>query len=216
MLTEGAPYRRAFVLAGDAMTLPPLWIVRHGQTEWNAAGRLQGSLDSPLTALGRDQARAMTALLVADGVSAASHAAVTSPQGRAVDTAALMLAPLGLTARPDARLAEYRLGPHEGLTRDDIDAAHPEIADLAPWDWYDALPGAEGLAQLAARLAPALQDLDRPTVIVAHGIVSRVLRCLVLGLPLAEGARLPGGQGVIYRVADGDVTALGRPGGTLA
>ena len=198
------------------MTLPPLWIVRHGQTEWNAAGRLQGSRDSPLTALGRDQARAMAALLAADGIAAASHDAVTSPQGRARDTAHLMLTPLGMTARPDARLAEYRLGPHEGLTRDDIDAAHPDIADLPPWDWYDALPGAEGLAALATRLAPVLDDLHRPTVIVAHGVVSRVLRCLALGLDLHHGARLPGGQGVIYRIQEGAVTALGTPGGALA
>ena len=198
------------------MTLPPLWIVRHGQTEWNAAGRLQGSRDSPLTALGRDQARAMSALLAADGIAAASHDAVVSPLGRARATADLMLAPLGLTARPDARLVEYRLGPHEGLTRDDIDAAHPDIADLPPWEWYDALPGAEGLTALAARLAPALADLQRPTVIVAHGVVSRVLRCLALDLALSEGARLPGGQGVIYRVAAGRVTALGTPGGALA
>jgi probable phosphoglycerate mutase len=158
----------------------------------------------------------MTALLSGDGVTPASHAAVVSPLGRARDTADLMLTPLGLTARPDARLAEYRLGPHEGLTRDEIDATHPEIAQLAPWDWYDALPGAEGLPTLAARLAPALADLDRPTVIVAHGVVSRVLRCLALDLPLAEGARLPGGQGVIYRVAEGRVTALGKPGRALA
>lgn len=198
------------------MLLPPIWIVRHGQTEWNAAGRLQGSCDSPLTPLGRTQARAMTGLLVGDGVTARTHDAVVSPQGRARDTATLMIAPLAMTARPDPRLVEYRLGPHEGLTRDDIDAAHPEIAELAPWDWYDALPGAEGLTALAARLAPALRDLDRPTVIVAHGVVSRVLRCLCLDLPLAQGAHLPGGQGVIYRVQDGRVTALGVPGGALA
>lgn len=198
------------------MTLPTLWIVRHGETEWNAAGRLQGSRDSPLTALGRAQARDMTALLAADGIARHHPDARVSPQGRAVETARLMLTPLGLAASPDPRLAEYRLGPHEGLTRDEIDAAHPDIADLPPWDWYDALPGAEGLAQLAARLAPVLQEIDRPTVIVAHGVVSRVLRCLALDLPLAQGAHLPGGQGVIYRLQDGQVTALGRPGGRLA
>lgn len=198
------------------MRLPTLWIVRHGETEWNAAGRLQGSLDSPLTELGRAQALAMSALLAAEGLTPRNHTARVSPQGRAMETARLMLGPLGLTALPDPRLAEYRLGRHEGLTRDEIDAAHPDIADLPPWDWYDALPGAEGLPQLAARLAPALQDIDRPTVIVAHGVVSRVLRCLALGLPLSQGAHLPGGQGVIYRLQDGQVTALGRPGGRLA
>lgn len=78
------------------MSKPPeLLVIRHGETAWNAARRMQGRLDSALTPRGEAQARALGGLLEALGITADSHDIRTGPQGRSRATAALALAPLG-------------------------------------------------------------------------------------------------------------------------
>ena len=183
---------------------PELYILRHGQTEWNAAGRMQGALDSPLTALGRAQAARQGAILGGVGITQASHDVYVSPQGRARQTAEIALSGIGVVARIDSRLREISLGSYDGLTHDEIEARYPgAFADADPFLWYDTPPGGEGFARLQARLGAFLADLTRPSVIVAHGMVSLFLRGAVLGLDLDGIAALPGGQGVIYHLKEG-------------
>ena len=81
---------------------PTLYILRHGETEWNLANRLQGHFDSPLTDTGRAQAAAQNAIL--KRCDLAGFSALSSPQGRAVATAELALAGLGMTVATDPRL----------------------------------------------------------------------------------------------------------------
>ncbi|WP_347313215.1 histidine phosphatase family protein [Defluviimonas sp. SAOS-178_SWC] len=188
---------------------PELYILRHGETEWNAEGRIQGRLDSRLTARGRDQARRQGEILRGAGVSEATHDFWVSPQGRAQETAAIALS--GLSAAPlvDSRLREISLGPFDGLTRAEIGARYPDaFAETDPFLWYDTPPGGEGFAALAARLGAFLSEIERPAVIVAHGIVSRFLRGAVLDLDLDGIAALPGGQGVVFHLKDGVQTCL--------
>jgi probable phosphoglycerate mutase len=188
---------------------PELYVLRHGETEWNAAGRMQGGLDSALTPLGRDQARRQGAILAAKGVTPLSHEFVVSPQGRARQTAEIVLAGSGAVARIDPGLREISLGRHDGLTHAEIEARWPDaFAESDPFLWYDTPPGGEGFAAFAARIAMVLAALGRPSVIVAHGMVSRFLRGAVLGLDLDGIAALPGGQGVIYRLRAGIQTRL--------
>ena len=186
--------------------LPELLILRHGETEWNRAGRMQGALDSPLTDRGRAQAAAQRAILHRHGVlgGQGGHAIITSPQGRALATARIIAQ--GTTAgrpRTDARLREIGMGRWTGRARADLAAIHPEFfaAQAPPLGYYDHAPGGEGLGPLAARLRGFLSGLRGPAVIVTHGITSRVLRCLALGLPIADFGRLDGGQGVVYRIS---------------
>ena len=70
---------------------PELIVIRHGQTQWNLEGRWQGHGDSPLTAKGEDQARAIGGILARAGITAESHRAYVSPSGRARATARLAL-----------------------------------------------------------------------------------------------------------------------------
>ena len=187
------------------MMLPELLILRHGQTEWNLAGRWQGDLDSPLTDEGRAQARAMGRLLADMGVTLDSHHFYTSPLGRARETTALALVELGgsHTVTEDARLREISVGRWTGLTRDDILGQTSLSRDAHFLDFYAAAPEGETFDQMGTRAAAFLADLTGPAVIVTHGITSRVLRTLALGWGLERLAEVPGGQGVIHRIRDG-------------
>ncbi|WP_051520913.1 histidine phosphatase family protein [Rubellimicrobium mesophilum] len=188
--------------------LPELLLLRHGQTEWNREGRFQGARDSRLTELGCAQAAAMGNVLRELGVGAESYMALTSPQGRARDTARLALGPLGLGAGDDPRLVEIGMGDWTGLTRADIDGRWPGPPDEPLFDFYCRCPGGETFTDLAGRAEEVLAGLDRPTVIVTHGITLRVLCALALGLPVEEGGRLPTRQGSVHRIAGGRMEVL--------
>jgi probable phosphoglycerate mutase len=193
-------------------TFPELLILRHAETAWNAEGRWQGALDSPLTPRGEAQARAMAGLLADLGVTPATHDLATSPQGRALSTAGAIAAATGLTPVPDERLREIGVGLWAGLSRAEIDTRwpppHPDEHFL---DRYARAPGGEGFTALWSRCAVFLSDLRRPTVIVTHGITSRVLRTIATGRTPGQLADLPGGQGVIFRLSRGNHEILAPP-----
>ncbi len=157
-------------------------LLRHGQTEFNAAGRLQGQLDSPLTDQGRDQAARMGARVaaLAAGRRVSIHA---SPLGRALDTARIVAAqiPGAAAPRPDPRLMEISFGAWDGLTRPEIDARWPGLrAGLPETRWFFHGPGGETLETLLSRIAPALATVAADPadlrVIVSHGIAGWAVR----------------------------------------
>ncbi len=178
---------------------PEVLILRHGETEWNRQGRMQGGQDSPLTRRGEGQARAQGLILQRFGVE--KFAWVSSPQGRALRRAELAQGGTQEIAT-DERLREINMGDWSGLLREDIARQAPAYfaPEAAVMAWYGNAPGGETLAALAQRLTAFLADLSAPTVIVTHGVTSRALRCLLLGLPVETFNRLEGGQGVVYRV----------------
>jgi len=187
---------------------PPLIIFRHGQTEWNREGIFQGRLDSPLTAMGRQQAEGLSALiepLVQDG----EWAAFTSPTGRSRTTAALALGPLGYEPTPDERLVEVDVGDWSGLTAAEMmETAGPEVPDDPFLRNYHA-PSGESFEEMCGRVRSFLDDLTGPTIVSTHGITSRILRGLVLGLN-KEGMRtIEGGQGCIFVLRDGKQQRIG-------
>jgi len=181
---------------------PEILILRHGQTEWNAEERLQGRLDSPLTDRGQAQAEAQNKALQALDLS--EFAFRCSPQGRAFTTAAIALRGIAPRIETDARLCEIDVGDWSGKRRSEleVDFAATESPDGA-LEYYEYAPGGEGFAGLRSRCESFLFDLDHPTVIVTHGITSRMMRLVALGLGDDKLAELPGGQGVIYRVRNG-------------
>jgi broad specificity phosphatase PhoE len=183
-----------------------LYVLRHGQSAWNAEGRHQGRLESRLTPLGRDQARAMGAVLAREIDDPSRFTALASPQLRAAETAELALAPLGLSPRHDPRLREVCLGAWQGLTDPEVFARWPEsrvLRERDPISWCFTAPGGETEAQVAARMQSVLDELTGPTILVAHGVVLRVLRALYLGLDGAAMRALPGGQGAVWRLHNG-------------
>ncbi|GHE86846.1 phosphoglycerate mutase [Aliiroseovarius zhejiangensis] len=183
---------------------PELFVIRHGQTEWNVARRHQGRLDSPLTAQGRKQAGDIGVTLHRLLAGRDDVRAYSSPQGRALETAALALEPLGWSVQRDARLCEIAFGAWEGLTQDEINARWPALASLAevdPISWHFTSPGGETYLDLARRVDAFLSQLAGPAVIFTHGILSRVLRARWLGLNEHDMLGLPGGQGIIFHLS---------------
>ncbi len=196
------------------MDHPDLYIIRHGETEWNRIHRWQGRLDSPLTDLGEAQAREVGALLADLGLDPGATGFYCSPQGRAARTAEIVAEVAGWprAARPDPRLREIDVGQWTGKTRDEIraEAGLPEAADFM--DYYAVAPGGEGFDAMRARAAAFLADLTGPAIIVTHGITSRFLRAVALGLDAGTTDALPGGQGCIHRVSRGTHATLAPEG----
>ncbi|MEP2641628.1 histidine phosphatase family protein [Roseobacter sp.] len=186
---------------------PPVYILRHGQTEWNAQLRIQGRLDSRLTDLGRDQARAQRGILQARDLS--GFGALSSPQGRAFHTAAIALEGIAPCIETDTRLMEIGVGAWEGLYRVDLPLTQPQDqSEESALELYRMAPGGEGFAALHRRCHEFLTDLSKPSILVTHGITSRMLRLVLLGRDISEIGDLPGGQGVIYHLEHGKMHQL--------
>jgi len=189
------------------LDIPDLWILRHGETVWNVEGRLQGHLDSPLTEKGEAQARAQRQILAR--VLPGPVPVLSSPSGRAWRTARIVAGGAGLTVTQDPALREVSVGDWQGRRIADIRAGWPPDAAEDPHLWKFDAPGGERLEQMAARLDALLGRLDGPTVLVTHGVTSRVLRCIVLGLCPTALSRLPGGQGVVHHLSGGRARVIG-------
>lgn len=156
----------------------PFWFLRHGETDWNARGLSQGNIDIPLNAVGRAQAeRAAAALAETRGTPRAIASIVSSPLGRARDTAMAVAAKLGIEVEIEDDLHEVAFGVQEGQP-------------MAGWfdDWVEGHftpEGAESFAQLRARTVAVLDRcLARPgpVLVVAHGALWRAFR-QAAGLP---------------------------------
>lgn len=191
-----------------------IYLVRHGETLWNLEGRLQGHKDSPLTALGLEQARAAGGILRRELGSAPDLPILSSPLPRAWQTAAIVAETMTRRAadiRLDARLKERAYGVFEGKTGEDLRSELP--AEFVRWtsgDWNYQVPGGESMMQLEERVEGwlAAQPPGRPRVVVCHGITSQVLRGLYLGLDRTKWLALPKTQGVVFKLFGGALEEL--------
>ncbi len=178
-----------------------LYLVRHGETEWNRQQRLQGRLDSRLTEQGREHARRNGELLAREAVE---HLWV-SPLGRTRETAALIASHCNVPATYDDRLMERHCGAWEGLTIDEIVAQFPqEWAERSRDPFHHRPPAGENLPDMLLRVAPLavrLRELpQRRVAIVSHGIVGRVLLAHFLGLSPTEADRVRQPNDLVYRL----------------
>jgi broad specificity phosphatase PhoE len=195
------------------MTASLLFYVRHGETEWNQQGRLQGQHDSGLTALGRAQAvhcgEILRQLLARDGRDAGALDFVSSPLGRARATMEVMRAALGLEPvdyRTDARLAELAFGRWEGVAYPEL-LAHERVTLAAREQdkWNFVPPGGESYADLLVRVRAWHATLRRDSVVVAHGGTARALVALRCIAEREKAAAFAIDQGVVYVFAGGGV-----------
>jgi 2,3-bisphosphoglycerate-dependent phosphoglycerate mutase len=158
-------------------------LVRHGETDWNASGRIQGHSDTPLNAAGRLQARRAAQRLAREPI----RALYSSDLARAFETAAIIGAPLGLTVVASPQLRERRYGEWEGLTSAEIQAHYPE--QFAIWRARStdfAPPQGETRNEILTRALAELQTIARRhvremVVVVSHGGLCYVLINHILG-----------------------------------
>jgi probable phosphoglycerate mutase len=194
--------------------MPILYYVRHGETDFNVEGRLQGRQDTLLNARGKVQARESGELLrelfTRDNRSAQDFSYVASPLRRARETMEILRAPLGLPAQPydtDDRLLEISYGAWEGWTLPEVEARMPGmLAERERDKWDFAPPDGESYRQLTARIGEWYTSLTHDTVVAAHGGGVRALMALFNVMPKEEATHAQIAQGVVYVFADGTMT----------
>ena len=157
-----------------------LYLVRHGETDWNRAHRIQGSTDIRLNDTGREQARVTGALLA----TRQWDAVVASPLSRAFETAAIIAREVGL-GEPEVEpaMAERNYGAAEGMTGAEIDALYPDGAEVV---------GRESREAVVARAMPALIAIagrhpDQAVIVVSHGgVIRSILNAVAPGTSASE------------------------------
>ena len=165
-----------------------LWLVRHGQTDWNVAGRWQGqSAEAPLlNEVGRAQAEAVRGQLPLEQIKAV----YSSDLPRARQTAEILAAGLEAPVRLDARLREINLGAWEGLPGEVVAARYADALAARLRDPAHArAPGGECAADVAARVWAAADDIARefpegPVVVVSHALALATIICRAGGAGL--------------------------------
>ncbi len=184
-----------------------LYLVRHGETDWNREGRLQGGQDIPLNALGRRQAAQAAAKLRALVADFEPLDFIVSPMGRARETMDILRSELGLPVEGhvvEERLRELTFGLWEGFTWREIRKSERELAQARQRDkWGFVPPQGESYAMLAERIRPVLAALSRDTVMVSHGGVARAALALVGAASTREAALAEIWQGKILVIEGG-------------
>jgi broad specificity phosphatase PhoE len=194
--------------------MPVLYYVRHGETDFNRQGRLQGRRDTPLNAHGRRQAAECGALLrglfARDHRQAQDFKYVSSPLKRARETMEILRATLGLQAHDyeiDARLIEIAYGEWEGLTLQEIESRNTSVLSARERDKWDfAPPGGESYRELADRIGSWYNSLTADTVVAAHGGGVRALMAILNIVSEEQATHAQIAQGIVYVFADGKMS----------
>jgi broad specificity phosphatase PhoE len=193
--------------------VPVLYFARHGETDFNAAHRLQGQYQTSLNALGREQAaisgQLLRDLFVREQRPANDFHYVSSPLNRARETMEIVRGVLGLDPHAyatDDRLMEISYGSWEGLTLPEVEAHEPGVLERREREKWDFTPpGGESYRQVAKRVAEWYAALTRDTVVIAHGGVGRSLMANFHILPEEEATHAEIAQGVVYVFAAGKI-----------
>jgi len=167
-----------------------LWLVRHGQSDWNSRGRWQGQASHApgLTDIGRAQA-----LAVREQLKGAHYSAIySSDLLRSRQTAELLAEPLGLTVTVEPRLREMNFGAWEGMLLDEIKAQYPgELAERERNPSRARAPNGESPREVEERVIPAVNEIANKhrggsILIVSHSIPLAVIICHAQGISLDE------------------------------
>jgi broad specificity phosphatase PhoE len=186
-----------------------IYLVRHGETEFNRERRIQGHVDSPLTELGARQAQAVGRLLRDLIRDPDGWRIVSSPLGRARATAGIIADALGgLPVELEPRIQEMSWGSHDGRLRAEIAAENPETFGKTGWA-FDAPTDGESYEVVCDRVGAWLADLppepERRIIAVAHGISGRVVRGLYANLPRDEAGQQDVPQDAVFLLQHGGV-----------
>jgi probable phosphoglycerate mutase len=202
--------------------MPRLYFIRHGETDWNREGRLQGQTDVPLNDNGRRQAKAVAAHLVAPAVTGLDRDAFrklplyVSPMVRAQETTWIILEALQMPDRgfiTEDLLKEIGFGSWEGKTWPEIRTLDPRGAAARDKDkWGFVPPEGENYEMVADRVKRWIDTLSGDAVVVAHGGIARAILVLMAGYRRAEAVRADIWQGKVLDVAAGNARWLPQPG----
>ena len=187
-----------------------LFLIRHGESEWNRVGRIQGQINSPLTNLGIDQAKAISKYLSKNFYNK-KFVIYSSPLGRALRTAEIIAKGINYQKEKiiiEERLKDFNLGEITGISWEKVAENLPELARLRLEDPMNFYPiGGESGSEFEARLRSFLSELvddDTPNILVSHGIVNKFIRGILKNLNGKEIIALGESQDVIYHMDHGN------------
>ena len=187
-----------------------IYLLRHGETEFNREGRVQGQRESRLTALGERQAAAMADLLHGLTDGGEGWTIIASPLIRAAATARIVGERLGLPVSYEPRLMEVFVGGWEGELRADLARTNP--GSFAGDAWYFDGPGGETyddvLARVTAWMAEHPETDSRRLIVVSHGVAGRLMRGAYAGLSRAQTQAQDVPQDAIYRLSGGNLERI--------
>ena len=150
-----------------------IYVVRHGETEWNAMNKVLGRTDMPLNDTGIQQAHEIASALKDLNI----EVFLCSPLIRARQTADVISGETGIDYKVDERLIEQDFGSFEGVYRYD------EAYQNAKREYFARYPGGESFFDLAARVFPLIKELEgKDALLVTHGGICRVIRSYFEGM----------------------------------
>jgi probable phosphoglycerate mutase len=175
-----------------------IYLLRHGQTDWNAKGRLQGQVDIEMNDFGRAQVAANARKLKARLENAGSFDFVSSPIGRTTQTMEILRKGLDLPITDygtDERLKELDYGEFSGHTWAELRRTRPlDVAARFDNPWTCVVPRGECYGALAARVLDWYESVERDTIVTTHAGISRILQAHLMGTPGREVAFLEAPQ----------------------
>jgi broad specificity phosphatase PhoE len=182
-----------------------IYLLRHGETVWNTVGRFQRRKVSPLTQRGIEQANQMGMLLSREITGRQGQfKSYVSPLGRAKESAARIAKIVPLTFEEEPRLMEVSVGSWDGMTLYEIGVECPDALNGSDaFDWFFRSPNGESFDQACERVSSWLFDISEPTIAISHGLTSRLLRGVYLGLSKREMLELPVPQSGFCRLHGG-------------
>ena len=189
----------------------PIYIVRHGQTDWNVEFRLQGQSETDLNEVGRGQAAGNGRLLARLIDDPSRFAFLASPMKRTRQTLEIIRGALGLPSTgygTDPRLVEVHFGDWEAYTFAELEKKMPGSSTARDHDKWGFLPpgaGAESYAMMAERVRPWLNGLAGPIVVVTHGGVIRAMFNILNGLSGPEAAVMEVPQDRVAAIENGRI-----------
>lgn len=187
--------------------LPVIYFIRHGETDWNKQGIIQGAVDTELNAHGIEQAKEVARALSEKTGEFERFNFVVSPQRRACETMNYIATALKLDAgeiKIEPRLRELGFGVWENRPFWELKDSPIFPADAETrYDWRPE--GGESYADGVARVDDWLATVEHPTLVVAHGAVGRCLMGRVAGLTPAQIVTLKTPQGCYCRLQQGQI-----------
>ncbi|WP_336636653.1 histidine phosphatase family protein [Lysinibacillus fusiformis] len=191
-----------------------IYLLRHGETEYNTQGRYQGQLDSPLTVLGREQVQQNARMLKTFIGHAHDWKIISSPLGRAVESTEILCETIGYDYNKvefDQRLTEVAVGQWAGLKMSDIQQTWPDLlTNTDAFNWYFHAPDGESYEAVVSRLSSWLNEIQHypKVVVVSHGLTGRILRGIYARLHKEDALQLEVSQDVFFKLANQEVTRI--------
>lgn len=191
-----------------------IYLLRHGETEFNTQGRYQGELDSPLTEMGVHQVQ-QNALMLKSLIGNPNEWKIfSSPLGRVMQSTEIICETIGYDLKnveKDNRLTEVAVGQWAGLTTKEIESSWPNLFhNTDVYNWYFNAPNGEAYDAVVNRLSAWLEDIQHiPKVIaISHGLTGRILRGIYADLKKEDALRLEVSQDVFFKLTNKDITRI--------